>query len=324
MARAILLLIVVGALQSWGLEGLVWPTPNTAYLEGKDYAAYVQPTASGEVSSGLFGCTRSGGFQFHEGLDLFPLRRNSKGEATDAVFAVLPGKVVYTSNKSGYSAYGRYIVVEHREEGFVYQSLYAHLAAIAPGITEGVEVSAGQRIATMGRSASSGIPKDRAHLHLEFNVRISNDFQPWYARQKYSSPNRHGDFHGYNFIGWDPIGVYNQYRQGRMESMSAFVRALPTAVVAIVRTEKIPSYIRRNGALLTAPIPAEGVKGWQIEFTPEGLPKLWTPLTEAPRGRLRLVAGSSPQIPCRRLIASSSEAGRDLRPMLELLFGGKF
>src|SRR5476651_981681 len=90
-----------------------WPTPNPAWIEGRPRAEFLQATASGEPESGGFGCVRSGGEQFHEGIDLKPVTRDKAGEPADKVFAVLPGIVRYVNEKAGDSNYGRYLVLEH-------------------------------------------------------------------------------------------------------------------------------------------------------------------------------------------------------------------
>ena len=150
---------------------LSWPTPNTAYLEGKPIDAYVQPTVSGEVASGLFGCVRSGGGQFHEGVDLKPVSRDRRGEATDDIFATMSGVVRHINLRSGESSYGRYVVIEHPDLKPAVYTLYAHLSSVAPGLKTGEAVARGQVIATMGRSAGGyAIPRDRSHLHYEIGL----------------------------------------------------------------------------------------------------------------------------------------------------------
>jgi peptidoglycan LD-endopeptidase LytH len=324
MPRSWVWALLLVASPAWGFDKLVWPTPNTAWLDSKPIADFVQNTGSGDPTTGLFGCVRTDGTQFHEGIDLLPVKRDKRGEPLDPVFAVEAGTVVYISNRPGYSNYGRYIVIEHREDGLVYQTLYAHLASIAPEIAAGTPVSAGQPIAIMGHSAGNGIPVERAHLHLEFNIRLSDNFAPWYTQQKFGAPNRHGNFNGFNFIGWNALDFYNAYRAGKVTTMADYLKALPTGVVAIVRTTQTPWFIQRNYALMDNPLPASGVQGWQIEFTQEGLPKRWTPLATAPKAKLTLAEGPTGECSCRRLIASTHKAGRDLKPVLELLFGGKF
>ena len=97
----------------FSLWGLVWPTPNPAFQQGLGPEAFIQPAASGTLASGMFGCVRNGGSRFHEGIDLFPMRRDRSGEAADPVYSILPGRIVHVSAVSGHSNYGRYVVVEH-------------------------------------------------------------------------------------------------------------------------------------------------------------------------------------------------------------------
>jgi peptidoglycan LD-endopeptidase LytH len=68
-----------------------WPTPNSAWERGRSYESWVQPTVSGEARSGLWGSVRSSGTQFHEGLDIKPVDRDSRGEAVDLVTAAMDG-----------------------------------------------------------------------------------------------------------------------------------------------------------------------------------------------------------------------------------------
>ena len=55
------------------LPTIVWPSPNRAFLEGKLFTDFIQPTAMGTPESGLFGNVRSEGYKFHEGLDIKPV-----------------------------------------------------------------------------------------------------------------------------------------------------------------------------------------------------------------------------------------------------------
>lgn len=316
------LFLVAAFSPAFALQGLVWPTPNRAFLEGQPLDKFIQPTASGEVVSGTFGCVRNDATRVHQGIDLFPLKRDAKGEPADPIFAVYPGTVVYTSSRPAYSSLGRYIIIEHQVDGVTFNTLYAHLAKVE--VSVGQTVAAGTRIALMGHSASDGIPAERAHLHLEFSLRLSDDFQTWFRRQKFGSPNYHGNFNGFNFSRWDPLDFYRANVKDPATSPAAYLRAQPTALTAIVRTSTIPAFIRRNSGLLSSPIPAGGVQGWQIEFTTYGLPKLWTPLTTAPRTKLLLTRGPAQGQPCLPLYASKHRPGRTLKSTLELLFGARF
>jgi hypothetical protein len=80
-----------------------WPTPNHAWEQGRDYSAWVQPTVSGEPESGLFGCVRSSGSQFHEGLDIRAIGHDRRGEATDTITAAMDGIVRHVNTSPGNS-----------------------------------------------------------------------------------------------------------------------------------------------------------------------------------------------------------------------------
>ena len=317
-----LILFFCAAVDAWSYPSLTWPTPNPSFLRGESIEHFIQPTASGDPVSGTYGCVRNDGYRPHEGVDLKPMRRDARGEPTDPVFAALPGKVVYTAKNAGQSNYGRYIVLEHTEAGLTFQTLYAHLARIY--VSTGETVHAGEPIALMGHSSSDAFPAERAHLHFEMNMRLCDSFEPWFKRQKYDTPNYHGNYNGFNFSHWNPLAFYLAARKDKTLTAAEFLRHEPTCIIAIVKTREIPGFIRRNTGLLTEPIPAVGVGGWQVEFTPDGLPKLWTPLKEAPRTKLLLTDGSAAQWPCYKLKESPHRPAKELKRELELLFGGRF
>jgi len=321
--RLILALLLL-PLSALAINKLVWPTPSTGFIENKPITLWVQPTGSGIPESGLYGCMRTNGYQFHEGLDIAPTQTDRRGNALDNIYAALDGKVVYANAKGGLSTYGIYVVIEHKDEALTYYTLYAHMSALADNIKAGVPVVAGQIIGTMGHTASNGLPRSRSHLHIEFALQLSNNFQWWYDLQKYKTKNRHSNYNGRNFIGWNPIAFYDYYRRGKLTSVKKFVRSHATAVSAIVRTNKIPWFIRQNPGLLSAPIPENGVKGWQIEFSDVGIPKLWTPLTTAPEKPLLLVDGTTAQAKCRKLKEDDTTPGKSLESILELLFTKEF
>src|SRR5690625_6184311 len=108
-----LFLLLVGAGIS-GLEArvqIVWPTPNPAYANGEGPEAFIQPTISGRVESGRFGCIRNSGARFHEALALKPIARDRRREATDPVVAGPKGAGVYVNRIAGSRGYARYVVI---------------------------------------------------------------------------------------------------------------------------------------------------------------------------------------------------------------------
>ncbi len=280
-------------------EGLtvVWPTPNPGFANGVPWSELLQATASGNPESGGFGCVRNSGTRFHEAVDLKPyLKRTRRGEATDPVYAAIDGTVVHLAPKSGQSAYGRYVVLESQVDGVTFYTLYAHMASIDAALRSGAQVKAGTVLGVMGRSASYGIPRDRAHLHFEIGLRAGDRFQSWYDVQDFGSPNFHGNYNGLNLFGADPMLFFDEYKAGRVPSVASFIKRLPTAYVLRVNMPEVPSYARRNPALLTAQPPPQGLQGWEIAFTCYGLAKQLTPITAASKvdmgkpGSVQLVA----------------------------------
>lgn len=310
---------------------IVFPTPHKAWTRG-DIAAFVQPTVSGDPESGLFGCVRTGGTQFHEGLDIRPTSRDRQGEATDPIFAAMDGVVRHVSLSPGKSNYGRYIVIEHPEQKPAVYTLYAHLARAEPGIRPGVRVRAGQTIATMGRSAGGyAIPKDRAHLHFEIGLRLTDDFASWFAWKKFGNPNDHGLYNGMNLLGIDPLDFLRKWRAGRADSFQRYFDQMRPIVKVRVATTRVPDFIRRYPELLRRPI--EGiVGGWEIECNDTGLPFAWTPLSPAEvRGmsanEVKIVsvdAAAERAYRCKQLVKPRKGGhvpGDDLRTVLQLVFG---
>ena len=256
---------------------LIWPTPNPAFQNGEAIEAYIQPTASGLPESGLFGCVRNSGSRFHEGLDLYPIKRDGRGEALDPVFAVLPGRVVHVSRVSGYSSYGRYVVIEHDQEVPSYHTLYAHLASVGDGIMPGARVEAGTVVGIMGRSATYSIPRNRAHVHFEIGFRLTDDFEAWYELQKFGSKNRHGVWNGMNLLSVDPLAFYQSIRSGEVKNLYEHLHRLPAAARIRVHTSKVPDFVKNYPALVTKPFKGRALVAWDIAFTKYGVPKEWTP-----------------------------------------------
>ena len=260
-----------------GVE-LVWPTPNSAFQRGRPIEDFVQPTSSGRVESGLFGCVRNDGAKFHEGLDLFPLKRDRRGEAADSVYAILSGRVAYVSRTAGHSSYGRYVVIEHDGERPAWHSLYAHLASVDAAIQPGDRVEAGAVLGVMGRSAAGyRIPRSRAHLHLEVGFRLTDNFQNWFDRQKFGSRNRHGFWNGMNLVSIDPLEFYRAVRGGEVSRFQEHLRRLPVAGRIRMYTARVPDFVRRYPALVTRTYEGRAVVAWDIAFTEFGVPKEWTP-----------------------------------------------
>jgi len=311
----------------------VWPTPNTAWERGGSIESFIQPTVSGEPESGTFGCVRSSGTQFHEGLDLKPVSRDRRGEPADKIGAAMAGIVRHVNLSAGDSSYGRYIVIEHPELTPAVYTLYAHLAAVEPGIRPGVRVAAGQMIATMGHTAGGyAIPRDRAHLHFEIGLRMTDEFEPWYLSRKFGSRNEHGVWNGMNLMGIDPLDFLRQWRRGRVDDFEQYFDSFRPVVRLRVVTSRVPDFIRRYPSLLRKPMPLGLVGGWEVECNSTGLPFAWTPLTTTEvaglrAGSVQILAVDSAAVRayrCKSLVKSrrnSYEPASDLETMLQQVFG---
>ncbi|MDB6168697.1 MAG: Peptidase [Verrucomicrobia bacterium] len=257
-----------------------WPTPSKAWEVGRAVRTMLQDAGSGDPESGAFGGVRSGGRQFHEGIDIKASARDRRGEPADSVFAAMDGVVRHVNATAGDSNYGRYVVIEHPDQTPAVYTLYAHLARIQPGLTSGAHVSRGQVLGLMGHSSNGNIPRDRAHLHFEMGLMVTRDFQSWYRSRKFGSPNEHGLWNGMNLMGFDPLDFLEKWRARKVNTFQDYFAQVPAAVRLRIGTRRVPDFVLRYPSLLTSPLPA-AVGGWEIAFDWTGLPISWTPLTGA-------------------------------------------
>jgi len=308
-----------------------WPTPNPAWERGQSYEHWVQPTVSGDPTSGLFGSVRSNGTQFHEGLDIKPVARDSRGEPRDEITAAMDGVVRNISSRPGESNYGRYIVIEHPGVSPAVYTLYAHLARIEPGLFEGMTVKRGQAIGTMGHSSNGNIPADRAHLHFEIGLRLTDNFAFWYGWKKFGSPNLQGNYNGMNLMGIDPRDFLEQWRRRRVDNLGQYFAGLRSAVRLRVATSRVPDFISRYPALLKQPVTGL-LGGWEVQCDVTGLPFAWTPLSPAQVAGMQAGAVEILSVDTAALRAfrgksliktrgGRSSPGPDLTTMLQLVFG---
>lgn len=317
------------------LEGATpqWPLTSDPPDDFGDIAAFLQPTAAGTPESGLFGCVRNNGKRFHEAIDIAPVMERRKGEATDPVTAVFDGLVMHVSRVAGNSSYGRYVVLEHPGIEPAMYTLYAHLASIADGLDVGDRVDAGAVLGIMGRSAGGySIPRSRAHLHLETGLRLSNDFEDWYDRQRFSSENLHGDYNGMNLVGWDPLDFFEAFQTGRADSVLGYIEQIPPAVALHIRSRRYPDFLERYPQLKLDGVSSAERAGWQVILSAWGLPLSMKALsagelrgTSSP-GDISVVGVNREELKryaCRRIVSEKNGAwtiDRGGRQVLELLF----
>ena len=288
------------------------PTANRALYEPGGEDRFFAGTAGKPWTSGTFGCVRSEGHQMHEGIDIRSIQHDRKGEPLDPVLAAASGSVVYINAKGGLSNYGKYVVIRHVIEGLELYSLYAHLADIRSGLSNGAPVRAGEPIGVMGRTTNTRerIGKERAHVHFEVNFLVSDRFESWFKANHPGERNDHGAWNGRNLVGLDPRALLlQQQAQGARFSLMQFVRSQPELCRVLVRGSSAP-WLRRYPALIV-PNPklgAQPVAGYEWVFNANGVPVQIIPRAAADfggAGKYHLLSVNTAEqqtSPCRHLV----------------------
>lgn len=280
-----------------------FPTENRALLEDRpqDFYMYVDRDFEGVVSKpwegGTYGYVRGpqrlGGevvfTSLHEGIDIVPLRRDATGKPLDDIRAAAAGKVVHASAEAGASNYGRYLVLEHRIEGSPVYTLYAHLASLS--VQAGQDVAQGEVIGRLGCSGS-GLNQERAHLHFEIALLLNQDFEPWYQRYFSQTPNKHGLFHGFNLVGFDPSAVLLACAKNPAFSLRAHLLASEPFYKITLPNSPGLTLIDDYPWLVPAGEPANP-RAWTISFTEYGVPIRATAAEASPQPRLDWVRETS-------------------------------
>jgi len=294
-------------------EALLLPTANRALFEPGGEGKFFVGTAGKPWTSGTFGCVRSEGWQFHEGLDIRCLQRDARGEPIDPVLATADGAVAYINTRPSLSNYGNYIVLRHQVEGLEIYSLYAHLREVVPHLKIGQSVRAGETIAVMGRTSNTRqvITRDRAHVHFELNLLLNDRFASWYRGAHPGERNDHSDWNGQNLEGIDPRAVLlAQKAQGDHFSLLDFVRRQAELCRVLVRATHFP-WLKRY-PLLIRPNPVaekEGIAGYEISLNFNGLPYQLVPRAASEiktKSRFQLLSvneAEQQKNPCGRLVS---------------------
>jgi len=257
------------------------PTTNHAIFQPGGEVRFFAPTPGRDWTSGSYGCVRTDGYQFHEGLDIKWTARDRRQEPTDAVLASAAGRVAYINTKPWSSQYGNYIVLEHDMEGMKVYSIYAHLSEGEKGLRVGAPVRAGDSIATMGRTANTRqrIGQDRAHVHFEIALLLIDRFDAWHRNKYKDGVNEHGNWNGLALGGLDPWAILRaQQAQGTNFSLVAFLRGQTELCRVWIGQSKFDFLDRHPGLLRPNPLAArEGVAGYEVAFNYAGIPFEVTP-----------------------------------------------
>jgi len=263
--------------------GFQLPTANRAIFEPGGEEHFFVGTTGRSWESGTFGGVRSGGYQFHEGLDIRCLARDKRGEPTDPILASASGKVAYINRKAGLSNYGNYIILQHRVDGIEVYTVYAHLGEVRQDLREGLAVQAGEQIAVMGRTANTreGISRERAHVHFEICLLVSDSFAAWHNKYRKGQRNDHGNWNGQAMRGLNPWEIFlRQREEGERFSLANYIRNQTELCRVQVRDTDF-SWLRRYPSLVARNPRAEkeGVAGYEIWMNFVGVPYRMTPLT---------------------------------------------
>ena len=297
------------------------PTKNTAIFSNRpdEFYMYTNRTFEGVTSkpwqAGQWGFVRNMkrteegviGTRFHEGIDIKPVARDTKGNPLDDIMAIATGVVAHVNDVPGRSNYGRYVVVEHNWGDGPMFSLYAHLASIS--VTPGQRVLAGARLGRMGYTGA-GLDRTRAHLHLELGLLFSLRFQDWHSAYS-GGTNYHGIHNGMNLSGLDIATLYKELRRNPNLSIPAFLRSAPV-YYKVTTARKGPLEIVERYPWLRRGDHAQPSPSWEISFTASGFPLAVAPSQRVvSRGTVTYVRSTRARheyFTIRRLIGTGSKA----------------
>jgi murein DD-endopeptidase MepM/ murein hydrolase activator NlpD len=305
------------------------PTANHALFEKGGEDKFFVGTTGKPWPTGTFGCVRTDGRQFHEGLDIRCLTRDKRGEPTDEVKATTDGTVAYISRHPSLSNYGNYIVLRHQVDGVEIFSLYAHLHEIRAELKTGQAVKSGETIAVMGRTANTheGISKDRAHVHFELNLLANPHYGAWHKKALLDQRNDHGDWNGQNLLGLDPSAILlQQQAEGAKFNLLKFIQHQPELCRVQLRQSNL-SWAKRYPALVQ-PNPRtshDGVAGYELYLNFNGIPFEIHPLSSAElKGKGKVLVtnvneAEQQKDPCGHLLARRGKGWELSRHGVELI-----
>lgn len=271
--------------------GLVLPTENDAIFSDDPSKFYMYTNRNFEgVSSkpwqgGTYGFSRNQkrtgiGIVFtrlHEGIDIRPVRRDSAGNPLDDIRSIADGTVVYVNDTTTASNYGKYIVVHHDWGYGPFFSLYAHLSKSLA--TRGDKVRAGQPIAKMGYTGA-GLNRERAHVHVELNMILSDRFPGWYNRH-FTSPNHHSIFNGFNLVGMDIAALLKAHRENPNITIPEFLASSTEVHYRVLVPGKAKLDFLRRYPFLARDLDSVAVpRSWEFSFAATGIPLAVRPSKE--------------------------------------------
>ena len=182
----------------------------------------------------------------------------------------------------------------------------------------------------MGNSASYRIPLNRSHLHFEIGLRLTDNFQSWYNLKKFTTPNRHGNFSGFNLVGFDPLPFYSKYSKKAFTEPLEYINSLPKEAKIRVKTNRIPDFVKRYPSLSKLYPKNKKWNGWECILGPYGIPITiqQTDACKSNEPKITILSyDTSQQVRnCRKLIEKKNGSlvpAEQTKLYIELLFGLK-
>ena len=96
----------------------------------------------------------------------------------------------------------------------------------------------------------------------------------WYNRKSFKTPNKHGNYNGFNLVGIDPLPFFKHYQTGKMITPEDFIKQLPEIVKLRVMSNSPPSILELNPSLCTTNIIDPGTQSWVCSLDPMASPYL--------------------------------------------------
>jgi hypothetical protein len=181
---------------------------------------------------------------------------------------------------AGHSNYGRYVVVEHRWGGCPYYSLYGHLKTIA--VEKGQAVTERETIGLMGYTGA-GINRQRAHVHVELNLLLNDQFEQWHDTSFKGEPNHNGIYNGINLAGLDLARLFLALRDNPALTLPAFL-AKEEAYYKVIVPNSLNFQLPRRYPWMVEGAPNGKPAAWEVSFTRSGLPLRISPSSKTVSG----------------------------------------
>ncbi len=257
------------------------PTDNTALFTADQGTFFMGVDRKGEQvwQGGTFGYVRSplqwpGGTvytQFHEGIDIAPVKVEAGVLPADEVRAISDGIVVLCETR-GQTQYGNQIILRHEWGDDSVFSRYAHLSSVMAA--NGEKVRRGQTLGIMGYTGGA-LTAQRAHLHLEVALMLQETTNlSWLP--KHASDVR---YHPANMKGADAASLFLANQKRPELTLPEFLLALKPYFSVATKAELPVDLLLRHPWLSDG---RNEAPGWRISFTEWGLPVRFEPLDQSP------------------------------------------